>query len=151
MEPRYVYHASASWALHERGLVKAGEEIAASFAFSTPPEFGGEAGLWTPEHLLLAAAASCFVATFRGVAAASRLEFHDIDVRVEGVIEKQEGSLRFTKVILQPEVILIHEADCARARLLLEKAQRVCLITHSLSSNIVLQPRIEAPEPVAMV
>jgi peroxiredoxin-like protein len=151
MEPRYVYHAEASWTLHERGLVKAGEAIAETFSFSSPPEFGGEAGLWTPEHLLLAAVASCFVATFRGVARASKLEFHDIDVQIEGIIERQDGSLRFTKIILQPQVTILHEADGARTRLLLEKAERICLIARSLSSAVVLQPRVEIEEPAAVV
>ncbi|HUK25909.1 MAG TPA: OsmC family protein [Terriglobales bacterium] len=147
MEPRYFYHASAHWSLHERGVVRAGEEIPETFTFSSPPEFGGQEGVWTPEHMLLAAVGSCFVATFRGVARASKLEFHDIDVQVEGIIEKEDGSLRFTKVIVRPEVRIVHEADRVRTGLLLEKAERLCLITHSLSSAVVLQTRIEAQEP----
>src|SRR5581483_8695907 len=32
--------------------------------FSTPPEFKGEAGFWTPEHLFVASAEACLMATF---------------------------------------------------------------------------------------
>jgi organic hydroperoxide reductase OsmC/OhrA len=151
MPSRYVYHASAHWMLHEHGVVKAGEEIHETFTFSSPPEFGGEEGVWTPEHLLLAAVGSCFVATFRGVARASKLEFEGIDVAVEGIIEKQEGSLRFTKVIVRPEVMILNESDYQRTGLLLEKTERLCLITQSLSSEVVLQPGIEVREAVQVI
>lgn len=40
---------------------------------STPPEFKGEAGFWTPEHLFVAAAEFCLMATFPGIAGNSRL------------------------------------------------------------------------------
>jgi organic hydroperoxide reductase OsmC/OhrA len=37
--------------------------------------FLGESGRWTPEHFLVAAAASCFVSTLSGIVEKSRLEF----------------------------------------------------------------------------
>lgn len=150
MDRTYFYHASAHWALHEHGLVKAGEEIPQSFNFSSPPEFGGETGLWTPEHMLLGAVAACFVATFRGVARASKLEFQGIDVSVEGIIEKQEGGLRFTKVHVRPDVTIFQDADRERATLVLEKTERLCLIARSLSASILLHPRVETEAPVAV-
>lgn len=146
---RYTYQASAHWMLHERGGVKA-EGIAPDLDFTVPPEFGGESGLWTPEHLLLAAVASCYVATFRGVAEKSHLEFQSIEVSVEGVIEKQDNCLCFTRITLRPEATINREADSERAGLLLEKAERGCLIARSLSAEFVLQPRIVVQSPVAV-
>ncbi len=35
---------------------------------ASPPEFGGPKGVWSPEILLTAAVADCFILTFRGVA-----------------------------------------------------------------------------------
>ncbi len=150
METRYTYQASAFWTLHHRGIVKAENNIPYTLDFTVPPEFGGEPGAWTPEHLLLAAVASCYVATFRGMAEKSKLEIHGIEVNVEGVIEKQEGSLRFTSIILRPEATILREEDFERAMRLLEKAERGCLIARSLSSEIVLQSRVVVEEPVAV-
>jgi peroxiredoxin-like protein len=150
MERRYTYKASASWELHRRGYVKAENDIPYVLNFSAPPEFGGEPGLWTPEDLLLAAVAGCFVATFRAMAERSNLEFRGIEVPVEGTVEKQEGGLRFTKVVVRPEVAILREEDRERTSRLLEKAERGCLIARSLSSEITMQANllVEAPLPV---
>ena len=142
MDPHYSYTARASWTQHHPSFVKAENGTPQTLDFSTPPEFGGEPGQWTPEHLLLAAVASCLVATFRGMSAKSKLEFPSIDVTVEGIIEKQDGYLSFTRIILHPEVLIGREEDRERATRLLEKAERACLIARSLSSEIVLQAKV---------
>jgi organic hydroperoxide reductase OsmC/OhrA len=36
-----------------------------------PPEFDGPGDMWSPETLLVAAIASCFILTFRGVSRAA--------------------------------------------------------------------------------
>lgn len=150
MEIQYKYQASAGWRLHEHGSVKAGDGIPYNLDFSVPPEFGGENGMWTPEHLFLGSVASCFVATFRSVAEKSNLEFQKIEVLVEGMVEKQEGGLRFTKITLRPEVLLWREEDRPRAVRLLEKAEHGCLIARSLSATIKLQPQVWVESPVAI-
>jgi len=143
METHFKYQASASWSFHRRGVVQPGDGIPYTLEFSVPPEFGGEGGNWTPEHLLLGSVASCFVATFRGMAEKSNLEFQTIEVAVEGVIEKREGSLRFTKIVLRPKALICREEDRARAGRLLEKAEHGCLIARSLSSEFELQPQVQ--------
>ena len=55
----YSYKAAAHWTDHKRGIVE-GETIPRTINFAAPPEFGGEPGLWTPEHLLLAAVSTCY-------------------------------------------------------------------------------------------
>jgi peroxiredoxin-like protein len=142
MENQYFYHAKAQWHMHERGSVEAEHAVPRSIHFSAPPEFGGEAGMWTPEHFLMAAIASCYVATFRAVANTSRLEYRGLEVAVDGLLEKQEGGFRFTKVILRPSVILNREEDRERAVRMVEKAERACLVSRSLSSTVVLEPKI---------
>ena len=61
----------------------------------------------------------------------------------------QDGSLRFTKIILLPEAFLNRQEDKARAERLIEKAEQGCLIARSLSATIEMQPRVwvEAPTP----
>ena len=149
MPTRYSYEAGAHWRLHERGAVEA-ENIPSTFEFAVPPEFGGEPGFWTPEHLLLAAVASCYVATFRGMADKSNLEFESISIKVEGVIEKKDGYLCFTRVTLRPEATIFYEHDRERADRLLEKAERGCLIMRSLEAECVLHPVIRVEAPVAV-
>jgi organic hydroperoxide reductase OsmC/OhrA len=87
MNKSYAYQVTAHWTNHKRGIVEP-ESIPRTINFAAPPEFGGEPGLWTPEHLLLAAVSTCFVATLRAVAGASKLEFDGVECPVEGRVEK---------------------------------------------------------------
>jgi peroxiredoxin-like protein len=150
METRYNYHASAQWHQHDRGFVELEHGAPRLINFSAPPEFGGEPGFWTPEHFLLAAVASCYVATFRGMASASKLDFQGIEVAVDGVIEKENGSLRFTKINLKPIAIIFGEQERERAQRLLEKAEKSCLVARSLSCAVELEPKILVEGPVAV-
>src|SRR5438105_7330833 len=149
MEKRYTYQTSAHWTMHKRGIVEAGADIPRTINFAAPPEFGGEPGLWTPEHLLLSAVSTCFVATFRAVAEASKLEFQGMEVDVEGAIEKQEGGYRFTTLTVRPTVTIHHEEDRERTGRLLEKAERICLIARSILATIVLEANIIVEAAVA--
>ena len=137
----YSYRARAHWTQHKRGIVE-GETIPRNINFAAPPEFGGEPGLWTPEHLLLASVVTCYATTLRAVAEASKLEFHGVEVPVEGKIEKLEGGFRFTQITLRPEVTIPREEDRERTGRVLEKAERVCLVSRSLNCAVVLEPTI---------
>ena len=149
MQKKFTYRTAAHWTMHKRGIVEA-ESIPRTINFAAPPEFGGEPGMWTPEHLLLSAVSTCFVATFRAVAEASKLEFQGLEVNVEGSIEKQEGGYRFTTVTVRPTVTIHHEEDRERTGRLLEKAERICLIARSILATIVLEAKIIVEAPVAV-
>lgn len=150
MEKKFTYRTTAHWTLHKRGIVDAGEEIPRTINFAAPPEFGGEPWLWTPEHLLLAAVSTCYVATFRAVAEASKLEIHGLEVRVDGTVEKQEGGFRFTHITLWPTLTILREEDRERAGRLLEKAERVCLVGRSILATMKLEAKILVEAPVAV-
>jgi peroxiredoxin-like protein len=137
----YSYKATAHWTNHKRGIVE-GETIPRTINFAAPPEFGGEPGLWTPEHLLLAAVSTCYVATLRAVAEASKLEFEGIEVPVEGKIEKLDGGFKFTRITLRPLVTIHNEQERERVGRVLEKAEQVCLVSRSLDCGMVLEPKI---------
>jgi len=150
METKYTYHANAQWHQHDRSFVELEHGAPRFVDFSAPPEFGGESGFWTPEHFLLAAVASCFVATFRAVAGASKLDFQGIEVAIDGLIEKESGGFRFTKVSLKPIAIIYAEQERELTQRLLEKAGRLCLVTRSLSCTVELEPKILTEKPVAV-
>ncbi|MBZ5655489.1 MAG: OsmC family protein [Acidobacteriia bacterium] len=145
MPTNYSYRTTAHWTEHTRGIVEA-EGIPRTINFAAPPEFGGEPGLWTPEHLLVAAVSTCYVATLRAVAEASKLQLHALELTVEGTLEKQEGGFRFTRVLLLPTVTIAKEEERERMGRLLEKAERACLITRSLACTAVLEAKILVQE-----
>jgi len=147
MEKSYTYRVTTHWTQHKRGIVE-GQTIPRTINFAAPPEFGGEPGLWTPEHLLVASVSTCFVSTFRAVAEASKVEFDGVEIETEGMIEKLEVGFRFTKITLRPQVLIHDEKDRERVGRLLEKAERVCLVSRSLACTIVLDAKIMVAAPV---
>jgi peroxiredoxin-like protein len=141
MDKTYTFHASAHLLGRTKAYVAA-EAVPLALQFSTPPEFNGERGKWTPEHLLVAATSSCLAATFRTMAEHSKFEFISLHVEAEGVLEKLEDGLRFTRIVLRPRLAVIHEDDRDRAVKLLQKAERSCLVSRSLQTEVTLEPLI---------
>lgn len=107
---------------------------------AAPPEFDGPGGYWSPETLLVAAVADCYVLSFRAVARASKLEWSELEVDVQGVLDRVEGVTRFTRLLVKPRLVIPAGVDPARARTALEKAERVCLVSNSLSAEVALEP-----------
>ncbi len=148
MASSFSYSAQAHWTHHKRGILEV-TDIPRTINFAAPPEFGGEPGLWTPEHMLIGAVATCYVSTFRAMADYSQLPFHGMDVKVEGTIEKQEGGFRFSNIVVRPTVILEKAEDRDRAQRLVEKAERACLVSRSLACKIALESDVKVEEAVA--
>ena len=99
-----------------------------------PPEFDGPGGYWSPETLLVAAVADCFTLSFRSIAKASRFEWRELTAEVHGLLERSDGVGRFTRFDTRARLVVPAGADPARARMLMEKAEKVCLISNSLSA-----------------
>jgi len=148
METSYRYQTNAHWSAHRRGIVEA-QDIPRTINFSAPVEFAGEPGLWTPEHLLVSALATCFVTTLRFIAEKSKLEVVALETSVEGILEKVDGGFRFTRFILRPTLTIAREDDRELGLRLLQKAERACLISRSLNGQVEMVTEILLEEPVA--
>ena len=149
MNASYHYRATARWTDGRRGVVE-GESLGQeAFAFTSPPEFGGPSGRWTPEHLFVAAVATCFTITFRAIAEFSKFQPLGLEVTAEGVLEKAEGGFQFTRVILRPALTIAQESDRERGLRLLEKTERSCLVSRSLKSQVTLEPTLRVANAVA--
>ncbi len=111
---------------------------------SLPPEqFGGPGDHWSPESLLVAALADCFILTFRAIARASQLAWLRLDCETNGTLDRVDGVTRFTRFDIQATLTVPASTDELKATRLLHKAEAVCLITNSLNAEKHLQVRIE--------
>ena len=111
-------------------------------ATAPPSDFDGPGDAWSPEHLLLAAVETCFLFTLRAVAQASRIEFTSLDLSGEGTVDRHDGGMRFTEIVLRPRLRLPAGADEGKARRAMEKSEKACLVTASLSVPVRLEPEI---------
>jgi peroxiredoxin-like protein len=131
----YEVHADAK----EQGAVGLDAPDVPALEIAAPKQFGGPGEAWSPETMLVGAVAGCFVLTFRAIAAASRLSWRSVDCTASGVLERVEGVTRFTRIHLKASLVLPPGEDVERARRLLDKAEKGCLVTRSLA----LQPELE--------
>ena len=107
-----------------------------------PLDFDGPGDAWSPEQLLLGAIEACFLLTFRALARASNIEFVSLAVGAEGVVDREEGFTRFTEIVLRPRVTVPAGVDQTRVRRILERAERMCLVSASLRTPIRLEPEV---------
>ncbi len=124
--------------------------------FTTPPQFGGVEGRWSPEDLLLSAVASCFTSTFHALAEHSSFHFTDLEVEVQGCVNKSESGYLFSEIVIRPTVKIPSDQDRPRAERLMEKAKRLCLVSRALAVEQRFEAQVQAPsssvdmaEPVA--
>jgi peroxiredoxin-like protein len=107
-----------------------------------PADFGGPGDAWGPEHLLLAAVQACFLFTLRAVAQASRVTFTALELKAEGTVDRADGALRVTEIVLRPRVTVAPGTDRARVLRVLEKSEKACLVSASLATPIRLEPEL---------
>jgi organic hydroperoxide reductase OsmC/OhrA len=113
---------------------------------TSPPEFGGPAGHWSPETLLMGAVADCLVLTFRGIAAVRKLPYVSVRCRAEGVLERKERVTMFTAIHVTASVVVEDSSVETEAREMLERAEASCLITRSLNATVTFSPEVHLAE-----
>ena len=133
----FNYQTTISWAGARNGLLRS--EGKPDLQVSSPPEFSGEAGKWTPEDMFVAALNICTMATFLAFAERKGLPLEAYSCDAEGQLEFAEGSYRFTKVVLRPRVSVKSAEFVEPAKALLESAHKKCLIANSIRSEVVIE------------
>jgi|FLYL01.1.fsa_nt_gi organic hydroperoxide reductase OsmC/OhrA len=141
------YH---EYRLHLRRLAGGSGELSSEdydlppLEVAPPPQFGGPAGVWSPEHLFVASVAACLMTTFQAVASMSQLDIVDYaDDPTGRLVKSEDRRYRFDLVVLRPRVVVDSETKAERARRLLEKAKEACLVSRSVSARVVVEPTIE--------
>lgn len=59
-----------------------------------------------------------------------------------------EGKYMISEVLLEPKVVILAPEDSEKALKVLTKAEKACLISNSVKSNILMKPPIEVAEMV---
>lgn len=134
----YTYEVDVNWTGGPTGVI-ASDGLPA-IDVSAPPEFHGEPGRWTPEHLLAASVASCFMSTFMAVARFQKAEVLGFNMRAVARMEKLPGEgYRFTEITLIPE-ITVAQQDVEKFLKIIEKAEKGCFVSKSLRATVQVEP-----------
>lgn len=143
METTHIYNVDIHGTGLKTGSLGSPESLPPLFVAS-PPEFGGATGMWSPEHLFVAAVSSCLMTTFRSIADMSGLEVVAYSDSASGTLARgNDGLYDMTEITLRPRVVIADPVKADRALRLLEKAEKVCLISRSIRSEVHLEPAVE--------
>lgn len=110
---------------------------------AAPAEFGGPGDQWSPETLLAAAIADCFILSFRAIARASKFDWVRLSCEVDAVLDRIEKVTQFTEFRETVVLEVPMGADEKKALRLLERAERACLVTNSLTGETHLDATVK--------
>jgi peroxiredoxin-like protein len=143
MDTVHHYEVKVNWEADRKGIMTS-PVLNQNLEVATPPEFPkGIPGIWSPEHLLVAAVNSCLMTTFLAIAENSRFEFVNFESNANGKLEKVDGKFMISEIELCPVVTIRNEADREKAFRILEKSEAACLISNSIKSTILFKPEIK--------
>lgn len=131
------------------GVMTAPDEGLPAMEVSSPPEFGGPKGTWSPEHLFVASVSACLMTTFQTIAANSKLETIDYADSPEGhMVRDESGLYRMSSITLRPRVTIPDPDKVDKTNRLLDKAKTACLISRSIQSEVKMEATVEVASPV---
>ena len=100
-----------------------------------PIGFNGPGDKWSPEDLLISAVSSCTILSFRAIARASKMAWVSLSCESSGVLERVDGKTKFTQIEIKALLVIAEDQSKEKAVKLLEKAEKTCLISNSLSAT----------------
>lgn len=100
-----------------------------------PVEFGGPGHLWSPESLLVAAVADCFILSFKAAARAARFDWTQLEVSTTGKLDRIDKITKFVAFDIRAMLEVPHTARIEQAQKLLHQAEKYCLITNSMTAE----------------
>ena len=107
-----------------------------------PPEFGGPGDVWSPETLLVAAVANCFILSFRAIARKAKLDWLTLECTAEGELDKLDKFTQFTGFKVNAKLVIPNAADEKKAGVILQKAEKYCLVTNSMKAESHLDAEV---------
>ena len=112
---------------------------------SSDPAFRGDKTRYNPEEMLLASLSACHLLWYLHLCS-----IHDVVVieyidQATGVMEETEnGSGRFTEVVLHPSITVEKENMIAKAITLHHEANQMCFIANSCNFSVKHAPHVVA-------
>jgi len=139
---KFIYRTTVSWTEEKKGfLCSSGKP---TIEVSTPPEFKGHEGMWTPEELFVASVNICIKTTFLHYAQKDNFEFLSYESEAEGILERVQNQFMFSEIKVRPKVVVSLSSQIEKAKELIELSEKNCLISNSIKSKVEVIPEISA-------
>ncbi len=115
---------------------------------STAAVFRGDDALHNPEDLLVAALSACHFLSYAALCARGGVKLVGYEDEAEGTMQRVDGVIRFTEVVLHPRVSIGAGSDTDKARALHAKAHSICFIANSVNFPVRNEPVVAVAAPV---
>lgn len=139
----FPHHYTATAAAGPADAVTLDSPGLPSLASAPPTEFGGPGDKWSPETLLVAAIADCFILTFRAIAGVSKLPWSSLTCEVGGTVDRIERVTQFTAFQVKAHLRVPPGTNEDLAQRTLARAEQTCLVTASLKATPHLEATVE--------
>jgi len=143
----HYYNVGIKWENTRKGILcspELNQKNSVCIEVATPPEFPKRIeGIWSPEHLFVAAISGGLMTAFLAIAENSTLEFTSFSCQAKGKLEMVKGKLMMSEVFLKPTVVIHNEKHRDKAVRIIKKAEDACLISHSVKSKITMEINIQ--------
>jgi organic hydroperoxide reductase OsmC/OhrA len=153
MSQPHLFRCQLTWTGAASGATKSYDSYSRDFRVDVegkPSLLGSAAGIYrgdnsrmNPEDLLVASLSSCHFLSYLSLCARAGVEVVDYKDQAEGTMQIKDGAMRFTEVVLRPEVLLAPDADVAKAEALHERAHHDCFIANSVNFPVRHQASVK--------
>lgn len=134
---------TASYRSYERSYEISSDQGKPAIPGSADPLFRGDKTRWNPEELLVAAVSACHQLWYLHLCAVSGIVVIAYVDHAEGELDEDaDGSGRFRRIVLRPQVTLAPGADAAKALALHHEAHVKCFIANSVNFAVEHEPKI---------
>ena len=139
MEKKFIFSNTLKWNSEYQASIFFGDK--ASFEFATPPEFHGPEGFISPEELFVASAHACCLTKFITKAKKAGINLMSYESNAEGILEKVDGQLMFTKIVVKS--IIKTDSDKENVRKIVKQVEQSALVINSMKTNLIIEAIIE--------
>lgn len=136
----FTYKTATEWTEGKSGVLSS--EGKPTLRISSPPEFRGEAGMWTPEDMFVASVEICHMSTFLSFAAKKDLPILSYKSHANGILEFVDGDYRFTRIVIFPTIVVAGPVPEAEVHTMLREAEKHCLVANSIASIVEVNPTL---------
>jgi uncharacterized OsmC-like protein len=98
----------------------------------------------------LDAVAGCYTTTLRAIAGSAQFDFTDLQVEASGTVRKADSGYSFTQIVVRPNLKIASAEERDRALDLLKRAEKLCLVSRALGTNLKFEPQLEIVKPASI-
>jgi organic hydroperoxide reductase OsmC/OhrA len=131
---------------YNRTHTSSASRASTELSVSADSAFLGDPQKLNPEQLVVVAASSCQLLSFLAIAARARVQVLEYEDHAEAQMPEEDKPMRLSQITLRPRIVVGPGVKEERVLRFTKMAHEQCYISNSLSTDIVVEPKVEIRE-----